>query len=343
MGYRLVLLLKERAANSRSGCRQPEQSHGSPQHVFSLSGRRAAENLMARHSALHRLGGKAGATQAKHHGFATPVRYSDARQVMAEGLAEFRPRHVSWIAKFDLKGRGVDAIPALKPPDPEAGAATSSANRRSRASATSPRHIHESPAVSHLRDHGLRAIPARISTPGTLLSKLTSLNLNLSTAFGAVCTRPQSGLPATTLASWACVFFWMFRAIMLNPFGRLCCTPAGVSHNAVRLGRAPEAGSLTGRMWRPHELQSSYDVVIVGAGVHGLATAYYLGKSTVVRNVALLDKSYLGGGNSGRNTAIIRSNYRTPEGIPFYDASVKLTSKCRRSSIGTCCSASAGI
>jgi sarcosine oxidase, subunit beta len=78
------------------------------------------------------------------------------------------------------------------------------------------------------------------------------------------------------------------------------------------------------RMWRPHELKSSYDIVIVGAGVHGLAAAYYLGKQHGVRKIALLDKNYLGAGASGRNTAILRSNYRTPEGIPFYDASLKL-------------------
>src|SRR5437016_875367 len=78
------------------------------------------------------------------------------------------------------------------------------------------------------------------------------------------------------------------------------------------------------RMWRAHELKSSYDVVIVGAGVHGLGIAYYLGKIHGVKRVALMEKSYLGSGNSGRNTAILRSNYRTPEGIPFYDASVKL-------------------
>jgi sarcosine oxidase, subunit beta len=81
---------------------------------------------------------------------------------------------------------------------------------------------------------------------------------------------------------------------------------------------------LTERMWRPRELQPSYDVVIIGAGIHGLATAYYLGKHHGVKKIALLDKGYLGSGNSGRNTAILRSNYRTQEGIPFYDASVKL-------------------
>jgi sarcosine oxidase subunit beta len=77
------------------------------------------------------------------------------------------------------------------------------------------------------------------------------------------------------------------------------------------------------RMWRSHDLKKSYDVVIIGAGVHGLAIAYYLGKRGVT-NVAVLDRGYLGGGASGRNTAIIRSNYRTPEGVAFYDESVKL-------------------
>src|SRR5262245_18513144 len=77
------------------------------------------------------------------------------------------------------------------------------------------------------------------------------------------------------------------------------------------------------RMWAARELKKRYDVVIIGAGVHGLATAYYLAKHGV-RNVAVLDKGYLGGGASGRNTAIIRSNYRTPEGVTFYDESVKL-------------------
>ena len=77
------------------------------------------------------------------------------------------------------------------------------------------------------------------------------------------------------------------------------------------------------KMWRPHFLKDRYDVVIIGAGVHGLATAYYLGKRGMT-NVAVLEKSYIGSGNSGRNTAIIRANYRTPEGIPFYRESVRL-------------------
>jgi sarcosine oxidase subunit beta len=77
------------------------------------------------------------------------------------------------------------------------------------------------------------------------------------------------------------------------------------------------------RMWHSHDLKPSYDVVIIGAGVHGLAIAYYLGKRGIT-NVAVLDKGYLGGGASGRNTAIIRSNYRTAQGVAFYDESVKL-------------------
>src|SRR5205814_5704894 len=77
------------------------------------------------------------------------------------------------------------------------------------------------------------------------------------------------------------------------------------------------------RMWRINELKPTYDVVIIGGGVHGLAIAYYLGKRGI-NNVAVLDKGYVGGGASGRNTAIIRSNYRTPQSVAFYDESVKL-------------------
>jgi len=78
------------------------------------------------------------------------------------------------------------------------------------------------------------------------------------------------------------------------------------------------------RMWQAHDLKRAYDVVIIGAGVHGLATAYYLGRAHGIRKVALLEKGYLGSGASGRNTAIIRANYRTAEGIPFYRESVHL-------------------
>ncbi len=76
--------------------------------------------------------------------------------------------------------------------------------------------------------------------------------------------------------------------------------------------------------WRAHDLADRYDVVIVGGGIHGLATAYYLASRHGITNVAVLDMGYLGGGGSGRNTAIARSNYLTPEGVAFYDRSVKL-------------------
>lgn len=74
----------------------------------------------------------------------------------------------------------------------------------------------------------------------------------------------------------------------------------------------------------PCELKPRYDVVIIGGGGHGVATAYYLAKYHGITNVAVLEKGYLGGGNTARNTAVIRSNYLTPEGVKFYSASVKL-------------------
>ncbi len=78
------------------------------------------------------------------------------------------------------------------------------------------------------------------------------------------------------------------------------------------------------RVWRDPEPKSNYDVIIVGAGLHGLATAYYLAKNHAVKNIAVLDKGWLGGGNAGRNTTIVRSNYMMPGNRYFYEHSLKL-------------------
>ncbi len=78
------------------------------------------------------------------------------------------------------------------------------------------------------------------------------------------------------------------------------------------------------RAWRDPEPKSSYDVVIVGGGGHGLATAYYLAKNHGLRNIAVVEKGWLGGGNVGRNTTIVRSNYVQPHSTQFYEHSVQL-------------------
>ncbi|MBX3574694.1 MAG: sarcosine oxidase subunit beta [Mesorhizobium sp.] len=76
--------------------------------------------------------------------------------------------------------------------------------------------------------------------------------------------------------------------------------------------------------WSSPEPRAEYDVIIVGAGGHGLATAYYLAKEHGITNIAVLEKGWLGGGNTGRNTTIIRSNYLYDESAGIYDHAVKL-------------------
>jgi glycine/D-amino acid oxidase-like deaminating enzyme len=78
------------------------------------------------------------------------------------------------------------------------------------------------------------------------------------------------------------------------------------------------------RAWRNPEPRKQYDVIIIGGGGHGLATAYYLAKLHGVTNVAVLEKGYIGGGNTGRNTTIVRSNYMLNANSQFYEHSMKL-------------------
>jgi sarcosine oxidase subunit beta len=77
-------------------------------------------------------------------------------------------------------------------------------------------------------------------------------------------------------------------------------------------------------VWRSPEPKASYDIVIVGGGGHGLATAYYLAKNHGITNVAVLERGWLGGGNTGRNTTIVRSNYLYPESARLYDFALRL-------------------
>ena len=78
------------------------------------------------------------------------------------------------------------------------------------------------------------------------------------------------------------------------------------------------------RAWRDADPKKHYDVVIIGGGGHGLATAYYLAKYQGVKNVAVLEKGHIGSGNTGRNTQVSRSNYFYPQSTAFYDHSLKL-------------------
>ena len=71
--------------------------------------------------------------------------------------------------------------------------------------------------------------------------------------------------------------------------------------------------------WRRPEPKPVYDAVIVGGGGHGLATAYYLAKEHGLTNIAVLEKGWIGNGNIGRNTTLIRSNYLLPGNVPFYE------------------------
>ena len=80
-------------------------------------------------------------------------------------------------------------------------------------------------------------------------------------------------------------------------------------------------------LWGKTPLKSSYDAVIIGGGLHGLATAYYLARNHGMKNVAVIEKRHIGFGGAGRNTAIVRANQRTKENLPLYDEGLKLWPK----------------
>ena len=90
------------------------------------------------------------------------------------------------------------------------------------------------------------------------------------------------------------------------------------------LARQAVGGAAWPPQWRDAEPKAAYEVVIVGAGGHGLATAYYLAKEHGIRDIGVLDKGWLGGGNTGRNTTIIRSNYLQDESAAIYEHALKL-------------------
>src|SRR6476469_5538868 len=95
--------------------------------------------------------------------------------------------------------------------------------------------------------------------------------------------------------------------------------------SALSLLRGGLSGQRSGQQqWRKAEPKQAYDAVIVGGGGHGLGTAYYLASEHGLRNIAVLEKGWIGGGNTGRNTTIIRSNYLFPESAALYDHAVQL-------------------
>ncbi|TDT75079.1 sarcosine oxidase subunit beta [Litoreibacter halocynthiae] len=98
-----------------------------------------------------------------------------------------------------------------------------------------------------------------------------------------------------------------------------------MGYNAFQILKEGLTGNKGWRpVWRDPEPKSEYDVIIIGGGGHGLSTAYYLAKNHGIKNIAVLERGYIGGGNIGRNTTIVRANYFMPGNSEFYSHSLKL-------------------
>ena len=95
-------------------------------------------------------------------------------------------------------------------------------------------------------------------------------------------------------------------------------------YSALSLLRHAITGAPWARAWRTPAPKSGYDVIIIGGGGHGLATAYYLAVNHGISNVAVIERGYIGSGNVGRNTTIVRSNYQLDGNTQFFEHSLKL-------------------
>src|SRR3954469_8263341 len=160
--------------------------------------------------------------------------------------------------------------------------------------------------------------PGRAGTAGSAGRVAKVVIISVSKGDGRDQTR--QGIPTRRRVSLLCKFRPLPRVRQRSR------TAAGMQrYSIISLARNALSGHERWQpAWRSPEPKPAYDVVIVGAGGHGLATAYYLAKEHGITDVAVIERSWLGGGNTGRNTTICRSNYLYDESAGFYDHALKL-------------------